>query len=585
MSPRYAHLEGNNPYVLARQQAAAAPVVDRDPTGELPTVTAPPDRTRSGAFLVGAGILLSRLAGLVREIAFAAWLGAGAVADAFKAALRIPNLLQNLLGEGVLSASFIPVYSRLLDEDDEEAGKVAGAVAGLLTALAGAVAVLGVVFARPITTVLTPGFEGEQLDLAVRLVRIMTPGIAVLVLSAWCLGVLNSHRRFFLSYVAPVLWNAAQVAVLVALGVAGTDLDDIAVGLAWGVTAGGVLQFLVQVPSVRAVGRGIRLSLDWRRPAVRDVGRRFGPVLVGRGVVQLVGYLDIVLASLLAVGAVSAFTYAQVLYLLPISLFGMSVAAAELPELSRLAGADPEQLRARLVAGLGRIAFFVAPVQAVYLAAGGVIVGALLQRGEFGVDDTRLVWFVLAGSSLALLATTASRLLQNSLYALGDSRTPAVIAVVRVVVAAGLGLGLMFQLDRVVIEPGTAELTVDGDLPAPFEPLPGEVRRDESAPLRLGAVGLTVAASAGAWLELALLKRALARRGFGRLPVGGPHRTAVVAAAALAAAVAVALRWTVAADLATLPAAVVVLAPAGAAYLAVTTVLGVPEARTLARRH
>lgn len=566
---RYAHLVGNNPYLVDDQQ---------------PAVSAP-SAPRSGAVLVGAGILLSRLAGLVREIAFAAFLATGMAADAFKAALRIPNLLQNLLGEGVLSASFIPVYSRLLEDDEREAGRVAGAVAGLLAALAGTVAVLGVVFARPITVVLTPGFEGEKLDLTVDLVRIMTPGIAVLVLSAWCLGVLNSHRRFFLSYVAPVLWNAAQVAVLVALGLGTASDTDVATGLAWGVVAGGVLQFLVQVPSVRQVGRGIRVSLDRSRESVREVGRRFVPVVLGRGVVQVVGYLDLVLASLLAAGAVAAYTYAQVLYLLPISLFGMSVAAAELPELARLdTRAGLGEVRRRLVAGLGRIAFFVAPIQAMYLVAGGVVVGALLQRRAFDADDTRLVWFVLAGASLALVATTASRLLQSSLYAIGDARTPAVIAVVRVVLSALLGLGLMFQLDRVVIEPGTSELTVEGDLPAPFSPLPSEVRRDESAPLRLGAMGLTVAASVGAWLELALLRRSLAARGLGGLPVGGSHRVAVLGSAVAAGVVALLLRWTVASELVPLAAAVVVLAPAGIVYLGLTAALGVPEARALLRR-
>jgi len=587
--PRYTHLEGRNPYILAGEQAGSAAAVDRDPTGELPIIpTAPPGTTRSGALLVASGIGLSRLAGLVREVAIGGYLGVGTAADAFKAALRIPNLLQNLLGEGVLSASFIPVYARLVDEDEREAGRVAGAVAGLLTTVAGVAAVVGVLLARPLTVALTPGFEGEKLDLTVDLVRIMTPGVAVLVLSAWCLGVLNSHRRFFLSYVAPVLWNAAQVAVVVALGVSGATDRDLATGLAWGVTAGGVLQLLVQLPAVRRVGRTIRPSLDRSRAGVREVGRRFVPVLLGRGVVQLVGYVDLVLASLLAAGAVSAFTYAQVLYLLPISLFGMSVAAAELPELARLGeSADAVgQVRRRLAQGLGRIAFFVAPVQAIYLVAGGVVVGTLLQRGDFTADDTRLVWFVLAGSSLALLATTASRLLQSSLYALGDSRTPAVVAVARVAVATVLGIGLMFQLDRVVIEPGTSELTVEGDLPAPLEPLPAEVRRDDTAPLRLGAVGLTVASSVGAWLELALLRRALGRRSraLARLPVGGEHRTVVVGAAAAAGALALLLRWTVAAELAPVAAAVVVLVPAAAVYLGLTVALGVPEARALARR-
>ncbi|MGH9137218.1 MAG: murein biosynthesis integral membrane protein MurJ [Acidimicrobiales bacterium] len=587
--PRYAHLEGNNPWVKAREAAAAAAAlgvgvgVEGPTTGELPRLEPATRRSRSGAVLVAAGILLSRLAGLVREIAVGAYLGTSIAADAFKAALRIPNLLQNLLGEGVLSASFIPVYARLLDEDEKEAGRVAGAVAGLLTAVAGAAAVLGVLFARPITVALTPGFEGRRLDLTVDLVRIMTPGIAFLVLSAWCLGVLNSHRRFFLSYVAPVLWNAAQIAAVVAVGVGGASRTSLATALAWGVLAGGVLQVFVQLPTVRRVGRGIRPSLDRARAGVREVRRRFVPVVLGRGVVQLGSYVDLVLASLLAVGAVSALIYAQVLYLLPISLFGMSVAAAELPELSRLGPGGADRVRDRLETGLGRIAFFVAPVQALYLAAGGVIVAVLLQRGEFSADDSRLVWFVLAGYGLALVATTASRLMQNGLYALGDSRTPAVIAAGRVVLAAMLGVLLMFQFDRVLIEPGTAELTVEGDLPAPIEPVSPAVRNDESAPLRLGAVGLTLASSVGAWLEFALLRRAVRRR-VGHVPIGGRHRTAVFGAAAVAGGVALALRWTAASSLAPLPAAVVVLVPAGIVYVAVAVALGVPEPRSLLAR-
>lgn len=573
---RYAHLAGRNPHVLAKRGTAPGPA----------GVAGPAAPRRSGAVLVAAGVLLSRLSGLVREVTFAAYLATGTAADAFKAALRIPNLLQNLLGEGVLSASFIPVYSRLLEEDEREAGRVAGAVAGLLTVVAGAAAVVGVALARPITVALTPGFEGEKLDLTVELVRVMTPGIAVLVLSAWCLGVLNSHRRFFLSYVAPVLWNAAQVAVLVALGLRGVGDRSLAVAVAWGVLAGGLLQLLVQLPAVRAVGRTIRVSLDHRRAAVREVGRRFVPVLLGRGVVQLAGYLDLVLASLLAAGAVSALTYAQVLYLLPVSLFGMSVAAAELPELSRLGPGGVQAVRDRLVTGLGRVAFFVVPVQVLYLVAGGAVVGALLQRGSFGDDDTRLVWLVLAGASLGLVATTASRLLQSSLYALGDARSPAAAAAVRVAVGAALGVALMFQLDRVVIEPGTLELVTDGDLPAPFEPLPAEVRRDDAAPLRAGAVGLTLAASVGAWVELALLRRALRRASpaLGRLPVGGPRRRALTAAAAVAGAVAVAAQLAVGDRLHPLAAAAVVLAPAGLAYLALTAALRVPEARALLRR-
>jgi putative peptidoglycan lipid II flippase len=165
---------------------------------------------------VGAGILLSRATGLVRERAVGHFFGTDYAADAFTAAHRVPDVLQGLLGEGVLSASINPTYSRLLAQGRErDAGQVAGAIAGLLAAVVGTLVLLTVTLARPVTEVLAPGLAEDTFELTVTLMRIVTPGIGILVLSAWCLGVLNSHRRFFLSYVAPVLMNVAQVAVLV----------------------------------------------------------------------------------------------------------------------------------------------------------------------------------------------------------------------------------------------------------------------------------------------------------------------------------------------------------------------------------
>src|SRR5690606_9129531 len=187
----------------AGQEAAAGPAVATRPNAR-------------GSMLVAAGIFLSRIAGLLRETVIGTVLGTTPAADAFKAALRIPNLMQNLMGEGVLSASFIPVYARLRAEGrDEEAGRLAGAIAGLLAALTGVISLVGVVFAAPLTDLLVPGFAEDKYELTVQLTRIMFPGIGFLVLSAWCLGVLNSHKQFFLSYVAPVLWNVAQIAALV----------------------------------------------------------------------------------------------------------------------------------------------------------------------------------------------------------------------------------------------------------------------------------------------------------------------------------------------------------------------------------
>ncbi|MDX1620530.1 MAG: murein biosynthesis integral membrane protein MurJ [Nitriliruptorales bacterium] len=512
---------------------------DASPDGATTASSAAVGASRRNSALVAAGILLSRLSGLVREKLIGYFLGAGVGVEAFRTALRIPNLMQNLLGEGVLSASFIPIYARLLEEGkEEEAGKVAGAVAGLLALVAGVLVVLGVVFARPITSVIALGFpEGsDKFELTVTLVRIITPGIGFLVLSAWCLGVLNSHRRFFLSYVAPVLWNAAMITALVVFGVRGADADTtLPVALAWGTLIGGGLQFALQFPGVIAVTRGLRPSLDVQRRGVRRVISAFGPVVAGRGVVQLSAYLDTIIASFLATGAIAALGFAQTLYVLPVSLFGMSVAAAELPELSSMDHADRASMRRRLDDGLARIAFFVAPSAVGFVIVGDLIVGLLYQGGQFGAQATVQVWAVLAAYSLGLLASTGARLLQSALYGVGDPRTPAKLAAVRVVLSAGLGFLLMLQLDQFQIT-AAEKIAQVGALPSFEIPAP-EARAAEENLFRLGAAGLALAAAVAAWLEYGLLLRAVRRR-FGPVKLLGNHLRPILVATAVAAVVA-----------------------------------------------
>ncbi|MBD0320240.1 MAG: hypothetical protein ICV87_07900, partial [Gemmatimonadetes bacterium] len=190
--------------------------VEPDPVPKAPR--AAPSGARASA-MVAAGILLSRIAGLLREAVSAQFLGTSLYADAFRAGIRMPNVLQNLLGEGTLSASFIPVYAELLHEGKkEEAGRVAGAIFALLFAVAGALALTGFLLAPVLTSIFLPGFEGERRDLTIAITRIIFPMTGVLVLSAWSLGILNSHRNFFLSYFAHVVWNAAMIATLVAFG-------------------------------------------------------------------------------------------------------------------------------------------------------------------------------------------------------------------------------------------------------------------------------------------------------------------------------------------------------------------------------
>src|SRR5260370_341907 len=316
------------------------------------------------AFQVAAGILLSRIIGLARLRVFSHYFGLRSdAADAFNAAFRIPNFLQNLFGEGVLSASFIPVYARLLAQgDEEESGRVGGAVGAILALATSVLVLIGVLLTPYLIWVIAPGFEGAKRELTIRLVRILFPGAGLLVFSAWSLGILNSHRKFFLSYTAPVIWNVAMIATLIAFR--GKDLATLAGYLAWGSVAGSALQFLVQLPTVLRLTRTLRLNLDTAAANVRAVLRTFAPVFVSRGVVQISAFVDQVIASKLGEGAVAALGNAQSIYTLPVSLFGMAVSAAELPAMSSTLGTDVEGqagLRPRLNAGLRRSAFFLVP--------------------------------------------------------------------------------------------------------------------------------------------------------------------------------------------------------------------------------
>lgn len=506
--------------------------------------------------MVAAGILLSRIVGLVRNRVFAHYLGTSDAADAFNAAFKIPNFLQNLFGEGVLSASFIPVYARLLARDQEEdARRAAGAVFSLLVLATSILVLIGVVATPALIALIAPGFSGDKREITIRLVRILFPGAGILVLSAWCLGVLNSHRRFFLSYTAPVLWNLAIILTLVAFGrtTRGYHLAEYA---AWGSVAGSVLQFGVQLPVVLKLLRGLVLKLDRGSEAVRTVVRNFIPVFIGRGVVQISAYVDTVLASFLPTGAVAALAYAQVIYTLPVSLFGMSVSAAELPAMSSATGTDSELaavLRARLERGLRQIAFFVVPSAMAFLALGDVITGALYQSGAFTRQMTLYVWGILAGSAVGLLASTLGRLYSSTFYALQDTRTPLRFGVARVILT--IVLGYLFAI-----------------------PLPPYLGLDQ----RWGAAGLTVSAGLAGWVEFTLLRRALNRR-IGRTGIA-PALVARLWAGAVGASIAGAVVKLALESQHPIVVALFSLGLYGVAYFAITAELGVPEARRLLSR-
>jgi putative peptidoglycan lipid II flippase len=449
----------------------------------------------------------------------------------------------------VLSASFIPVYVRLLQKDRDEARRVAVAVGGLLALATSIVVLLGVLLTPVLVTIFTPGFEGEKREATIRLARIFFPGAGLLVLSAWCLGVLNSHGRFFLSYAAPVFWNLVIIGTLLAFGdaSAGYRLAQVA---AWGSVAGSALQFGVQLPTVFQLLGRVTPSLRRGAEAVRTVIRNSVPVFVGRGVVQISSYVDTVIASFLPTGAVAALSYAQVLYTLPVSLFGMSVSAAELPAMSGVSGNESEraaQLRTRLDGGLRQIAFFVIPSAVAFLALGDVVAGALYQTGAFTRDMTMYVWGILAGSAVGLLASTLGRLYASTYYALHDTRTPLRFALVRVALTGVLGY--LFAI-----------------------PLPGLLGIEQ----RWGVAGLTASAGIAGWVEFTLLRRTLNSR-IGRTGIPSSFMIRLWSSALAAASAA----WVV--KLAFYPGhpllvALFSLGMYGAAYFAVAASLGVPQA-------
>jgi putative peptidoglycan lipid II flippase len=506
------------------------------------------------ASLVALGILFSRLTGLIRQRVFAHYFGLQSdAADAFMAAFRIPNFLQNLFGEGALSASFIPVYASLLARGEHrEATRVAGAVAALLGLVTAVLVLLGVLTTPLLIALIAPGFSGAKRDLTIAIVRILFPGAGLLVLSAWCLGVLNSHRRFLLSYTSSVLWNLAMIATLVGWG-SRVPLPRLAVMLAWGSVCGSALQFLVQLPAIRRLVPELRVHLEISEHVRTTIGN-FVPVFISRGVVQISAYIDALLASLLPTGAVTGLANAQLLYTLPVSLFGMSVAAAELPAMSGAVGLQAtDELRGRLNNGLRHIAYFVVPSSVAFVALGDVIAAALFQTGRFRHQDAIYVWGILAGSAIGLVASTLGRLYSSTYYALRDTRTPLRYALLRVALTTALG-----YIAAVLLPP---RLGID--------------------PL-WGTAGLTASAGVSGWIEFVLLRRTLnGRIGATGLPMAFAGRLWIAAVVAAGAA------WALKVAIAPAPPILLAagtLAPYGLVYFGVTLWSGIPEARTVLAR-
>jgi putative peptidoglycan lipid II flippase len=472
--------------------------------------------------------MVSRVFGLVRTWAFARYLGVGVANDAYTAAVRIPNLVRALLGEGAISASFIPVYSAALERGDAKGARaLAGALLGILLAAVSVLTLLGIAIAPALVSLFAGGLPPETRELAVRLTRIMFPMTGLMVLSGWCLGIQNSHRRFFMSYASAALWSVAQIVLLFGWGGSDGRADEpalfglgrrigstteLAWWLAWATLAGAALQIAAQLPQVVSLVRPMRVSLDRSAPGVRTTLQNFVPVVVALSAVQISGFIDLRIASHLPIGAIGSMTFAAQLYTLPVSLFGLSVAAASLPDFSRDSGVATNALRTRLQDGWVRILFYIIPCTVVFLLYGDLVITLLLRSGRFGATETRVVHWILGAYAVGLVGFSSVKLLASAHYAFNDYRTPLRASLVAIGTSAALAVALAVPMRHSLF--GAAGIALGSALGSYVNlAMLGRGLRARLGPLYTGAMwrgtfrvaGATAVAAAGAYPVRALL--------------------------------------------------------------------------------
>ena len=392
-----------------------------------------PEGARAGrslmrsAGLISALTMLSRVLGLVREMVFAALLGAGFYADAFLAAFRIPNLLRDLFAEGALSAAFVPTYARALREGGEpRAHQLSNRLLTLLAAVLCVITAIGIVFAEPLVGVIARGFLAQpaKAELTVLLTRIMLPFLPVVSFAAVAMGMLNAHRRFGPPAAAPSMFNLVSIAWAAGLWAAGFDAREVAIGWAVGTLLGGLAQLLIQVPPLWRAGW--RPRVDWAPgdAGLRAIARLMGPATVGLAAVEI----NILVSTFFAShepGAISALQYAFRILYLPIGVFGVAVGTVAMSGLAhRAAEGDLQGVRDTLGHSLRSLALVTIPATAGLMTLSVPIVRLLFERGAFGPAETARTAAALWYYSIGLVAYTGVKVLAPAFYALGTPRVP-----------------------------------------------------------------------------------------------------------------------------------------------------------------
>jgi putative peptidoglycan lipid II flippase len=404
---------------------------------------------------VGGYTLLSRIVGFLRDLFFAAILGAGPVADAFVVAFRLPNLFRALSAEGAFSAAFVPIYARLLVDGRVVAQRFAEDTLAVMVAILTLAVLIGE-WAMPwIMRGLAPGFSDQpsQMALVVELGRITFPYLLLISLTAFQGAVLNAHRRFAAMAAAPILLNLALLAlppILLPLGIGDAQ------AFAWAVIAGGVLQFLFLAFVCQREGIHLRMPRPSFSPDVRRLFARMGPGVIGAGVTQLNLVVGTVLATLIAEGAVSYLYYADRLSQLPLGVVGTAVGTALLPMLSSQLKTDPADALITHNRAIEAALLLALPAAAGLAALAEPIVTVLFVRGAFGLPEAKATAQAVAAYSLGLPAFVLVKALSPGFLAREDTATPVKLGMVAIAVNLALNLALMKPFGHVGIALGTS---------------------------------------------------------------------------------------------------------------------------------
>jgi putative peptidoglycan lipid II flippase len=384
---------------------------------------------------------MSRITGLVREIVMARLFGAGFVYDAFLLGFRIPNLTRDLFAEGALSSAFVPIFTQTLAQRGrKEAAVLSNLVATALILIVGAFCVLGVIFSPALVSLLAEGFHRVpgKFDLAVKMTRIMFPFLLLVALAAQAMGVLNACNRFAVPALASTFFNIGSVAFGLILGFALAPwLHFSAItGMAIGVVLGGALQLAWQIPSLRAEGFFFHPGIDWSHPGLRKIITLMGPAILGNAAVQINVMVNTNFASQIpGNGPVSWLGYAFRFMQLPLGLFGVAIASATLPSISRSAGAGNfEEFRRTLSRSLGMVFLLTLPSSIGLIVLGRSMIAAIYQGGKFRAFDTQETALALSCYAVGLAGYAALKVLNPAFYALHDARTPMIISLISIIV-------------------------------------------------------------------------------------------------------------------------------------------------------